>query len=295
MKYTTLLLMLTVVVGCNTNQNNPKADIADSDVATQSTVQADNEVTPDQNSEATVVDTSTVQNTAQDTSNTVQNIAQDTSFAATTSQVPEDTSATYGQGEPGYIGYPLMGETDTGEEIYYISSTPLDCSGPSVVSGCDRAVIVNFIQTNPADPYNVLDGSAVAKCDRNVLAEVIINEDLIAYELNEPDAAMTQLLNYTCETAQTSGLINTQAAAPPTVPDGLARRYTLPRGESRLIEAGWSPKTVQMDHYTSLEQEMYDRGYTEVLGCAGTGLCRFEFGHQNTDSDPTLVVINGVC
>lgn len=278
-KYTALTLTLAIVVGCSNRQNNPKADIhADSDVATQPAVQADNEAATDQISEATV-DTSTIQNTAQDTTN-----------SATTSEVSGDTPLPYGQGEPGYVGYPLMGETGTGEVIRYISSAPLDCSGPSVVSGCDHAITVNFIQTNPADPYKVLDGRAVAKCDRNVLAEVILDEDLIAYELKEPDAAMAQLLDYTCETARTSGLINTQTTAP-TVPDGLAEGTPYPEVRTRLMEAGWTPKTVQMDHYTSLEQDMYDRGYTEVLGCSGTGLCRFEFGHQNTDSHPTLVVI----
>ncbi|MEO0533677.1 MAG: hypothetical protein AAF215_07390 [Cyanobacteria bacterium P01_A01_bin.123] len=49
-----------------------------------------------------------------------------------------------------------------------------------------------------------------------------------------------------------------------------------------------------MDHHTPLEQKMYDRGYTEVLGCSGTGRCRFEFDYFDADalpSDEALVVI----
>ena len=207
---------------------------------------------------------------------------------ASPKQVSQESPLIDGQ-EPGYIGYPIMGETATGEVVRYISSQPLDCTGTDAESGCSQSVLVTFIQTNPSDPYTVLDGQAVANCDLNVLTEVIIDNDLVSYELSSPDEAMTQLLTFTCEEAVNTELIHEAPAS------AQFAEFTegMPYGEvrSQLIAEGWTPKPVQMSHYTTLEQSMYDQGYTEVLGCSGTGLCRFEFDAEALSNDQALVVI----
>jgi hypothetical protein len=237
-KFSALGLLLAIAVGCNASQDTPEADGASAASTAES---AADEAAIDQD------DTASPDQAAQP------------------------------QGEPGYAGYPFMGETAAGEPVYYISSESIACANGD--SGC---VIVNFLQVDAADANQTADGQAVAQCARETLTEVLLDGDLVAYEIASPDAAMAKLLNTACQ-AQRPG--EPGASTSPTVPGGLVEGMPYAEVRSRLIDAGWEPKTTPMDHYTGLEQTMYDRGYTEVRGCSGTGLCRFEFNY----SDPSAL------
>ncbi|MEM9819216.1 MAG: hypothetical protein AAF827_22835 [Cyanobacteria bacterium P01_D01_bin.6] len=248
--------MLAMAVGCSTSQNGLEADVA-----------------PASTADASTAETIPVEGTTTAT--------ETTAAPNQTNQTSGDVPVAQGQGEPGYVGYPLMGETAAGGPVYYISSQPIDCAD----GGC---VSINFLQVDAVDPYKTMDGRAVANCARGVLSEVMLDEDLVAYQLESPDAAMTRLLDTACEAARP------EVSTIPTVPAGLEPGMSYAEVRSRLMDAGWVAKDVSMDHYTPLEQKMYDRGYTEVLGCSGTGLCRFEFDYFDAgalSSDEALVVI----
>jgi hypothetical protein len=181
-KFAALALVL-LAVGCNASQGEPDAAIHPDSTADQLSTAEDAE-------EATTAPPETA---------TPETVAEDA-----TAPTPQDASP-IAAGEPGYVGYPLMGETSSGTVIRYISMAPLDCTGEYVAADCDSSILVNFIETEPSDPYTVLDGQAVANCARGVLTEVIIDNDLVAYELNSPDAAMLRLLDHACEEARVSG------------------------------------------------------------------------------------------
>jgi hypothetical protein len=246
-KFSALGLLLAIAVGCNASQDTPEADGASAASTAES---AADEAAIDQD------DTASPDQAAQP------------------------------QGEPGYAGYPFMGETAAGEPVYYISSESIACANGD--SGC---VIVNFLQVDAADANQTADGQAVAQCARETLTEVLLDGDLVAYEIPSPDAAMAKLLNTACR-AQRPG--EPGASTSPTVPGGLVEGMSYAEVRSRLIDAGWEPKTTPMDHYTGLEQTMYDRGYTEVRGCSGTGLCRFEFNYSDpgalADGEALIVI-----
>jgi hypothetical protein len=246
-KFSALGLLLAIAVGCNASQDTPEADGASAASTAES---AADEAAIDQD------DTASPDQAAQP------------------------------QGEPGYAGYPFMGETAAGEPVYYISSESIACANGD--SGC---VIVNFLQVDAADANQTADGQAVAQCARETLTEVLLDGDLVAYEIPSPDAAMAKLLNTACQ-AQRPG--EPGASTSPTVPGGLVEGMPYAEVRSRLIDAGWEPKTTPMDHYTGLEQTMYDRGYTEVRGCSGTGLCRFEFNYSDpgalADGEALIVI-----
>jgi hypothetical protein len=246
-KFSALGLLLAIAVGCNASQDTPEADGASAASTAES---AADEAATDQD------DTASPDQAAQP------------------------------QGEPGYAGYPFMGETAAGEPVYYISSESIACANGD--SGC---VIVNFLQVDAADANQTADGQAVAQCARETLTEVLLDGDLVAYEIPSPDAAMAKLLNTACQ-AQRPG--EPGASTSPTVPGGLVEGMPYAEVRSRLIDAGWEPKTTPMDHYTGLEQTMYDRGYTEVRGCSGTGLCRFEFNYSDpgalADGEALIVI-----
>jgi hypothetical protein len=246
-KFSALGLLLAIAVGCNASQDTPEADGASAASTAES---AADEAAIDQD------DTASPDQAAQP------------------------------QGEPGYAGYPFMGETAAGEPVYYISSESIACANGD--SGC---VIVNFLQVDAADANQTADGQAVAQCARETLTEVLLDGDLVAYEIASPDAAMAKLLNTACQ-AQRPG--EPGASTSPTVPGGLVEGMPYAEVRSRLIDAGWEPKTTPMDHYTGLEQTMYDRGYTEVRGCSGTGLCRFEFNYSDpgalADGEALIVI-----
>jgi hypothetical protein len=181
-KFAALALVL-LAVGCNASQREPDAAIQPDSTADQLSTAEDAE-------EATTAPPETAP---------PETVAEDA-----TAPTPQDASP-IAAGEPGYVGYPLMGETSSGTVIRYISMAPLDCTGEYVAADCDSSILVNFIETEPSDPYTVLDGQAVANCARGVLTEVIIDNDLVAYELNSPDAAMLRLLDHACEEARVSG------------------------------------------------------------------------------------------
>jgi hypothetical protein len=246
-KFSALGLLLAIAVGCNASQDTPEADGASAASTAES---AADEAATDQD------DTASPDQAAQP------------------------------QGEPGYAGYPFMGETAAGEPVYYISSESIACANGD--SGC---VIVNFLQVDAADANQTADGQAVAQCARETLTEVLLDGDLVAYEIPSPDAAMAKLLNTACQ-AQRPG--EPGASTSPTLPGGLVEGMPYAEVRSRLIDAGWEPKTTPMDHYTGLEQTMYDRGYTEVRGCSGTGLCRFEFNYSDpgalADGEALIVI-----
>ncbi|NEQ98304.1 MAG: hypothetical protein F6K30_16560 [Cyanothece sp. SIO2G6] len=261
-KFSALVLLL-IAVGCNARPNNPEVDES-SAISTTELAMA----------EPTAAEPTATDITATDITATNQ------SDPTTLSQATEP------QGEPGYVSYPLMGETAAGEFVYYISSESIACADGD--SGC---VIVNFLQVDAADANQTADGQAVAQCARGTLTEVILDGDLVAYEIASPDATMTNLLNTACQ-AHRPGEFS--ANMTPTVPEGLEEGMPYAEVRSRILDAGWLPERTPMDHYTNLEQAMYDRGYIEVRGCSGTGLCRFEFTSSRPDvlaDQEALIVI----
>lgn len=195
-KFSTLALLLAIAVGCNTRQNNPEVDGGSGISTTES---------------ASIVSAATNQIKVQSDPTTL-------------------SQATEPQGEPGYIGYPFMGKTATGESIYYIFSESIACANGN--SGC---VIVKFLQVDAADANQTADGQAVAQCARETLTEVLLDGDLVAYEIASPDAAMTNLLNTACQ-AHRPG--EPGASTMPTVPAGLVERMPYAEVRSRLIDAG---------------------------------------------------------
>ena len=257
-KFSAVGLLLAVAVGCNASQNEPEADVSAAPASTTETATTETATTDT----ASGVSDTTATNTTAPSDNT--------------SVAPEQTAQS--QGEPGYVGYPLMGETAAGEPIYYIDSEPVDCPE----AGC---VSISFLQVDAADAYQTMDGQAVANCTAETLSEVMLDGDLVAYEMASLDAGMTALLNTACQAWRPG---EPGASTTPTVPTGLEEGTPYAKVRSRLVEAGWVAKTTRMEHYTSLEQDMYDRGYTEVRGCSGTGLCRFDFDY----SDPNALADN---
>ncbi|NEP70966.1 MAG: hypothetical protein F6K25_13690 [Okeania sp. SIO2G4] len=251
-KFSALVLMM-IATGCNAGQKNPEVD---------------------ESSAISTTKLAMTYSTAADSTTTNQN------DPTTLSQMTEP------QGEPGYIGYPLMGETAAGASVYYITSESIACADGD--SGC---VIVNFLQVDAADANQTADGQAVAQCASRTVTEVIIDGDLVAYEIASPDEAMTNLLNTACQANRPGEF---RADMTPTVPEGLVEGMPYAEVRSRILDAGWLPKNTPMDHYTTLEQAMYDRGYIEVRGCSGTGLCRFEFNSSRPDvlaDQEALIVI----
>ncbi|NER50857.1 MAG: hypothetical protein F6J92_30140 [Symploca sp. SIO1A3] len=178
-KFSALALLLVIAVGCNTRQNNPEVNGASRRSTTES---------------ASVVSTATNQTKLESDPTTL-------------------SQATEPQGEPGYVGYPFMGETAAGESIYYIFSESIACANGN--SGC---VVVKFLQVDGADANQTADGQAVAHCARGTLTEVLLDGDLVAYEIASPDAAMTNLLNTACQVHRPG---EPSASTTPTVLAGL--------------------------------------------------------------------------
>jgi cytoskeletal protein RodZ len=197
-KFAALALVL-LAVGCNASQREPDAAIQPDSTADQLSTAEDAEEATTAPPETAPPETGAEDATEDAAAATPETVAEDA-----TAPTPQDASP-IAAGEPGYVGYPLMGETSSGTVIRYISMAPLDCTGEYVAADCDSSILVNFIETEPSDPYTVLDGQAVANCARGVLTEVIIDNDLVAYELNSPDAAMLRLLDHACEEARVSG------------------------------------------------------------------------------------------
>ncbi|MEL6402034.1 MAG: hypothetical protein AAFR26_23620 [Cyanobacteria bacterium J06626_4] len=262
-KFATVGLLLAVAVGCGANQSEPEADVS---VAPASTTETATTETANDASDATATEPA----------------------AASSNPPAAPAQAAPPQGEPGYIGYPLMGETAAGEPIYYISSELIDCPD----AGC---VSISFLQVDAADADQTMDGQAVGNCTTETLSEVMLDGDLVAYEMASLDAGMAALLNTACQANRPGEPgASTAATVAPTVPAGLEEGMPYGEVRSRLIDAGWVAKTTRMDHYTGLEQDMYDRGYTEIRGCSGTGLCRFEFNSSDSsalaDSEALIVI-----
>ena len=150
-KFAALALVL-LTVGCNASQREPDAAIQPDSTFDETAVAADPE-----EATATTPETRAEEATADATAATPEPVAE-----STTDPTSQDASP-IAAGEPGYLGYPLMGETDDGTVIRYISIASLDCTGEYVAAGCDSSVLVNFIETDPSDPYTVLDGQAIAR------------------------------------------------------------------------------------------------------------------------------------
>ncbi|MEO0539833.1 MAG: hypothetical protein AAFZ80_03090, partial [Cyanobacteria bacterium P01_A01_bin.105] len=137
----------------------------------------------------------------------------DTSKAETAPSHPKEASAEAAdtaqtaqpQGEPGYVGYPLMGETAAGEPIYYLSSQPVDCAD----AGC---VSITFLQVDATDAYRTLEGQAVANCKLETLSEVIIEGDLVAVQVPSPEPAMAELLQTACQAHRPGEILTAQTA-----------------------------------------------------------------------------------
>ncbi|MDB9528777.1 hypothetical protein PN498_22485 [Oscillatoria sp. CS-180] len=195
--------------------------------------------------------------------------------------------------EPGYVGYPYMGQTETGEEVYYIYGEFITCV--DAASDCEHLVKVDFVQVDSAS--NALQGSLVANCTDNALAEVVLDNDLVSYRTTPTDEAMSNVLNLACNGERGDLLFTEETAfvdANSLIPQGIEEGMRYAEVRALLIEQGWVPKAVTLDHYTLLEQRMYDAGFEEVLGCSGSGLCRFEFDYQDTSvlgSGDALVAI----
>ena len=164
-KFSALVLLLLVAVGCNERQNNPEVDGASSISTTETTTSGTTDV------DTTEVDTTTKQ-----------------------SELTVSSQTTPPQGEPGYVGYPYMGETSAGQPVYYIFSEAITCANGQ--SGC---VSVSFVQVDADDAYQTAEGQAIAQCSLGTLTEVMLDGNLVAYEIASPDEAMAGLLKIACQ------------------------------------------------------------------------------------------------
>lgn len=201
------------------------------------------------------------------------------------------------QTPPGYVDYPYMGQTPAGEDIYYIYSEPLDCERFEDVTRCENSLRVEFVQVDAAGFAE--NGSLVADCLNEELTEVIVDGDLVAYRLPLSDVARLNLWTYACEApAEAFSELKSDDIEPTNIESLVIQPFE--SGESYaeyrdyLLNLGLTPKAVTLESYTLLEQRMYDAGYTEVLGCSGEGLCRFEFEHSEPgylEADQVIVVI----
>lgn len=83
------------------------------------------------------------------------------------------------------------------------------------------------------------------------------------------------------EPATTPVSYQATTAIAPTL--NLESGLTYPEARARLIQQGWTPDPQPAPGPYGVEREMYDNGFAEVSGCAGTGLgqCRFEFYHPS--------------
>ena len=213
----------------------------------------------------------------------------DTALTETTKQVGEPA------GEPGYAGYPYLGETALGDRAYFVSQSELDCTDAVDRLRCYRKFKVSFVEVDAEE--NMVQGQAVANCNDNALDEVIIDGDLAAYRMVPTDAAMTTLLEMMCDTSQYQeepigraadevprgeALESADERAANLIPD-MPPEVTYAEARVRLIEVGWIPKAVVMENYPALEKQFYEQGFEEILSCSGSGLCRFEFEHAEPE------------
>jgi len=64
---------------------------------------------------------------------------------------------------------------------------------------------------------------------------------------------------------------------------------------ARLLEQGWVPAAPPEPSTDGVERMAYDAGFTEVAGCAGTGLgqCRFDFTHPGKQKSLAVITYGG--
>ncbi|MGF1521151.1 MAG: hypothetical protein ACFBSF_02355 [Leptolyngbyaceae cyanobacterium] len=283
MQCSALATLLAITAGCAASHAEPAAETTTALSPSASAIA--NETIPDETTSA--VDISPVKTSSANT------LAAKTSPAVTSTP---PAASKFEAGEPGYIDYPYMGQTERGEDVYYIYSEPVDCTDAVDPLRCEQLVKVQFVQVDMAS--TMAQGSTVVDCVDNVLTEVLLDNDLIAYRMAPGNEAMVSLVDFACytegdqyfepETKQLS-FPNLEPSLPldsslplePSLPQGIEEGMLYATVRALLIEQGWIPKAVALDHYTSLERRFYDNGYQEVLGCSGSGLCRFEFDYQN--------------
>lgn len=98
--------------------------------------------------------------------------------------------------------------------------------------------------------------------------------------------------------SQTAASNNSQPAPTPAADAQLiaiesGMQYATAR--ARLLEKGWVPAEAPDPGPYGVEREAYDAGYTEVAGCAGTGLgqCRFDFFHPDEQKSLSVTTYGG--
>lgn len=64
---------------------------------------------------------------------------------------------------------------------------------------------------------------------------------------------------------------------------------------ARLLEQGWIPAEAPEPGPYGVERMAYEAGFTEVAGCAGTGLgqCRFDFVHPDEQNSLAVITYGG--
>ena len=254
-----------MVVGCSAAQNEPSTTIAPASDASADAGSLESEAA------------ATAPAPAAETTTPAPSEPEVNSSPAPQSQEPDNAIPIPGSSELAY----LMGKTSAGAPVYLADSRPFDCRPDG---GC---ISIEFLQvdTNGA----VKQGQAIGRCGLFTLSEVVLDGDLVAYE-GLVGEGMAELLNTACQ----SWRPGEPGAGVPSVPEGLSAGMSYSAVRDRLGAAGWFAKTTGMEAYTSLEQQMYDKGYTEVLGCSGAGQCRFEFDYYLDGQLPegeALVVI----
>ncbi|MEM9245147.1 MAG: hypothetical protein AAGA67_05340 [Cyanobacteria bacterium P01_F01_bin.153] len=92
-------------------------------------------------------------------------------------------------GEPGYAGYDIVGNTESGEPVYFISSQPV-CEADSSRPDCDRHE-VNLV-------IGEANSSAVVFCSTGNFNELTINGTLVSYLMQPKNGVYSLVVDRVC-------------------------------------------------------------------------------------------------
>ena len=92
-------------------------------------------------------------------------------------------------GEPGYVGYDIIGNTDSGQPVYFISSQPV-CEDGSQRPDCDRRE-VNLV-------IDEANSSAVVFCSTGNFNELTIGGTLVSYLMQPKTGVYADVVKRVC-------------------------------------------------------------------------------------------------
>ena len=90
-------------------------------------------------------------------------------------------------GEPGYVGYDIVGQTESGEDVYFIASQPGCVNG---VGDCDRRTVTLVI--------GEANSSAVVFCSTGNFNELTIDGTLVSYLMQPKTGVYATVVDRVC-------------------------------------------------------------------------------------------------